>query len=121
MRAVLDVLSALGEVEWVRCVGGTVPLRPPFVAWRFKTPDRTTEERIVEAVQSYRGSTAWVMRKGERNWVIEPADFAAYATKFRVDVEALQSFGTECPSETRQALEDATNLANYLRERLLPH
>jgi hypothetical protein len=120
MKAVLEVLSAVGEVEWVRCVGGIAPLRPPFVAWRFKTPDRTTEDRIVDAVQSYRGATVWRISKGERNWVIEPADFATYARRFRVDVNALQSFGAECPSDTLRALEDAFHLANHLRRRLVP-
>jgi hypothetical protein len=121
MKAVLDVLGALDEIEWARFVGGTEPLRPPYVAWRFKRPDAAMEARIVEAVRSWRGLTEWAMNKGDRNWVIEPAAFATYAANFRVDVEASRQFGIEFPSETRAALEDASSLAEHLRARLLPH
>jgi hypothetical protein len=121
-KAVLDVLALLGEVEWARCVGNEAPPRkePPFVAWRFKEPDDGTEARIVEAVKAYSGGMKWVIKKGERNWVIEPAVFESFARKFRVDIEALRSFGVEFPFETDKALTDIVRLAEHLRNRLVP-
>lgn len=122
MKAVLDVLALLGEIEWARCVGGETPPppEPPFIAWRFKKASPETEARIVEAVSGYSGATEWTITKGERNWVIEPAAFERFARSFRVDVEALQRFGAEYPSETRTALSDAIRLAEHLGARLLP-
>jgi len=119
MKAVLDILASQGDLEWTRCVGGIEPLRPPFVAWRYKTPDEQTEKRIVEAVRSYVSPVEWTVRKGERNWVIEPATFRTYATRFRVDVEALQRFGEEFPSETNAALNDVAGLAAHLQKTLI--
>jgi hypothetical protein len=121
MTAVRDVVGLLGEIEWARCVGGVEPLRPPFLAWRFKHPVERVEQMIVDAVVSYSGVIEWVMRKGARNWVIEPAGFAAYAAKFQRDVDAVQSFGAEFPSQTSAALEDAIRLADHLRRSLIPH
>jgi hypothetical protein len=123
MKPVLDVLALLGEIEWARPVGSEAPetLRPPFLAWRFKSPEPQTEAAIVRAVEMYKGQASWVIEKGERNWVIGPAEFQKFSRGFRRDVEALQAFGQEFPSETRTALADATRLAEYLRRELLPH
>ena len=121
IKAVLDVLIALDEVEWARFVGGDEPLRPPYVAWRFKIPDESLEARIVDAVKTYDGRTEWTISKGRRNWVIGPLAFDKFAKSFQVDVEASRQFGREFPSETREALSDATELARHLRKVLLPH
>ncbi|HYQ01541.1 MAG TPA: hypothetical protein VER96_22865 [Polyangiaceae bacterium] len=121
MKAVLDVLVALDELEWARCVGGDEPLRPPYVAWRFKIPDKDVEMRIVDAVNTYNGPTEWTISKGRRNWVIGPLAFEKFAKDFRVDVEASRQFGRKFPSETRKALSDASVLAGHLRKVLLPH
>jgi hypothetical protein len=118
-KAVRDVLEFQGELEWARCVGSVEPLRPPFVAWRFKTPDESAEKRIEEAVRCYAGLVEWVVDKGERNRVLQPAAFRTYARTFRSDGEALQQFALEFPSETHAALEDIASLAAYLREKLL--
>lgn len=122
MKPVLDVLALLGELEWARPVGSEAPetLRPPFLAWRFRNPEPHTEA-IVRAVELYKGQTRWVIENSERNWVIGPAEFQRFARGFRRDVEALQAFGQEFPSETQTALADATRLAEYLRRELLPH
>ena len=121
MKAIRDVLELQGDLEWARCVGGVEPLRPPFIAWRYKNADEKTEKKIVEAVRCYAGSVEWTVRKGERNWVIEPAVFRTYATSFRVDVEALQRFGEEFPSETNAALNDVASLAEHLQKELVRH
>jgi hypothetical protein len=118
IKQVLDVLALQGDLEWARCVGGGNPPRPPFVAWRFKAPDVELERRIAEAVRSYEGPVEWIVRKGDRNWVIEPSAFWTYAASFRVDVEALQGFGEEFPSETKAALDDAAGLAAHLDREL---
>src|SRR4051812_13310791 len=110
MKAIRDVLGLQGELEWARCVGGVEPLRPPFIAWRYKNADEKTEKKIVEAVTGYAGPVEWTIRKGERNWVIEPAAFRTFATSFRIDVEALQRFGEEFPLETNAALNDVASL-----------
>jgi hypothetical protein len=121
MKYVLDVLASVAEIEWARCVGGEEPWppEPPFIAWRFKEANPETEAKIVDAVKSFSGSIEWEIRQGRRNWIIEPALFAEYASTFRVDVDALRSYGTKFPSETRHALADASRLADYLRSRLL--
>lgn len=121
MKAILEVLRALDEIEWARCVGGDEPLRPPFIAWRFKTPSADAEARIVKAVRTYSGATEWTIKKGERNWVIEPVAFESFARGFRLDIEAIQRFGMEFPFETRTALADASGLAGHLRKALLAH
>ena len=121
MKAVLDVLAALDEVEWARCVGGDDPLRPPFLAWRFKKAAQDFEAKITEALKAYSGATEWTIKKGERNWVIEPVALENFARSFRVDVDALHRFGLEFPTETRTALSDAVELARHLRKTLLPH
>lgn len=121
ISAVLDVLGAIDEIEWARCVGGDDPLRPPFVAWRFKNPRQDVEAMIAEAVVAYSGPTEWTINKGERNWVIEPAKFRQFARNFRLDTEASQRFGIEFPAETQAALYDAAEFAAYLRRALLPH
>jgi hypothetical protein len=118
MKAVRDVLELQGDLEWARCVGGVDPLRPPFIAWRYATPDEKSETRLTEAMKRYAGPVEWTIRKGERNWVIEPASFQEYAKRFRVDAEALQRFGEEFPSDTNAALDDAPNLAAHLRREL---
>lgn len=104
MNAILDVLEVVDEIEWARCVGGDDPLRAPFIVWRFKNPIQDTEERIVDAVKTYSGATEWTIKKGPRNWVIEPAAFDKFARNFRLDVDAKDRFGIEFPSETRTAL-----------------
>jgi hypothetical protein len=121
IKHVLDVLALLGELEWARVVGGDEPLRPPFVIWRFKQPDADTEVSLTRAVHAYSGAVEWAISKGERNWVIAPTGFSAYATNFRVDVEAIKRFGSEFPLQTRQALADAPRLAEYLRRTLVPN
>ena len=122
MKIVLDVLASLGELEWARCVGGTEPLRPPFVAWRFRHPDDGTNEKIVNATRSYVGLVEWVADKEKRNlnwnWVIQPAMLRAHAKNFRTDGEALQHFAAEYRSETHAALDDIAAFAEHLRERL---
>ena len=122
MKAVLDVLASLGEIEWARCVGrdSPPPSEPPFIAWRFKRRDEKAEERIAKAVHAYSGTTRWTIKKGERNWVIEPVAFEEFGRDFRVDVEALRAFGSTFPTETRVALDDAVKLAEHLRTCLLP-
>ena len=119
MKMVLDVLASLGDLEWARCVGGLEPLRPPLVAWRFRNPDESTNERIVKATTSYTGLVEWVADKGARNWVIQPAMFQTYAMNFRTDGEALQRFAVEHPSETYAALDDIAALAAHLQKRLI--
>ena len=119
MKAVLDVLAAVEPIEWARFVGGTDPLRPPYVAWRFTRDDGEVETRIVDAVRAWRGPTEWTIHKGRRNWVIEPTKLARYAARFRLDVEAARQFGIEFPGETCTALEDARSLAEHLRTKLL--
>ena len=122
MRPVLEVLEALSEVEWSRAVGGLEPLRPPFVAWRFKNVgDERIATSISEAVREYQGSVEWTMTRGERNWVIEPASFHRYASSFRVDVDALSRFAAEYPKEARRFLDDVPKLAEHLRRSLMPH
>lgn len=120
IKVILDVLASQGELEWARCVGDVEPLRPPFVAWRFKIPGGSTEMAIVDAVRCYAGPVEWAIDKGERNWVIQPAAFRTYATSFRSDGEALQRFASEFPSETHAALEDIASLTAHLRKELLP-
>lgn len=114
-----EVLEAHGDIEWARCVGGDDPLRPPFIAWRYQRPDARLEKRIVDAVNGYRGRVVWAIRKGERNWVIEPAAFRSYAKDFRVDVEAMIGFGETFPMETRSALDEVSMLAEHLKRELV--
>jgi hypothetical protein len=122
MKAVLDVIRARSEVEWARAVGGLEPLRPPLVAWRFKdASDETTATSISDALRIYRGPVEWVMSRGARNWVIEPARFHRYATDFRVDVDALSTFAAEYPEEVRTYIDDVPRLAEHLRRALLLH
>jgi hypothetical protein len=118
MKMVLDVLALQGDIEWARCGGRVEPLRPPFVAWRYKLPTETTEQRIVEAVRCYAGPVNWVVDKGERNWAIQLDAFRTFARRFHRDDEALQRFGEEFPSETRAALDDAAGLAAHLDREL---
>lgn len=118
LKMVLDVLARHGDIEWARCVGRLEPLRAPFVAWRYKTPDEGKEQRIVEAVRSYAGLVKWVADKGERNWVVQPEAFRTFARNFDTDGEAMQRFGEEFPSETKAALEDAAGLAAHLENEL---
>jgi hypothetical protein len=128
LKPVLDILAALGELEWARCVGGTYPpdrsggyggaSRPPLLAWRFKAPDRQLEQRIVAAVESYSGSVDWSVTTNGRNWSIVPVVFDRYAADFRVDVEAMQQFGQDFPTETKAANDDAARLAEHLEKEL---
>lgn len=121
MKAVLDVLAALGELEWARPVGDVDPLRPPLIAWRFKYADERITASILDAVRAYRGSVEWSMTRGDRNCVIEPAPFKRYAADFRVDVDALSKFAAERPNDARAFLEDVPRFAEHLRRSLMPH
>lgn len=116
LKPVLDILAALGELEWARCVGGTD--RPPLLAWRFKAPDKQLEQRIVAAVQSYSGCVDWSVTTNGRNWSIVPVVFDRYAAAFRVDVEAMQQYGQDFPAETKAANDNAARLAEHLEKEL---
>ena len=122
IKAVLEVLALLKDIEWARCVGDETAssLSPPLVAWRYKTPDAKAEVKIVEAVGNYSGAMGWSVEKGDRNWVISPAEFKEFASGFRLDVDAFRAFGAQYPSRTRLALADAVPLAAHLRRILLP-
>jgi hypothetical protein len=102
LKAVLDVLARHGDIEWARCVGRLEPLRAPFVAWRYKTPDEGMEQRIVEAVRSYAGLVRWVAVKGERNWVIQPDAFRTFSRNFDTEVRQCNALARSSPRKPRR-------------------
>lgn len=120
LKPVRMILESSGDLEWARLVGaGGPPLRPPLLAWRFKTPDPVIEGRLVHAVESYAGTTDWCVRKEGRNWVLRMRAFLEFARGFGSDVDASERFGVEYPAETATAHSDASALAEHIRE-LMP-
>lgn len=104
LKPVIDVLAALGELEWARSVGGR-GTRLPLLAWQFKVPDERLEQRIVAAVQSYSGPVVeWSAVANGRGWAIS-------VKNFRVD-------GGDFPAASRAAHDDAVRLAEHLEREL---
>jgi len=107
LKPVIDLLAALGELEWARSVGG-IGTRLPLLAWRFKVPNEHLERRIIEAVQSYSGPVVdWSADANGRSWVI--------------GVKNLRVDDADFPAASRAVHDDAVRLAEHLERELATH
>ena len=120
---VLKVIAELAPLEWGRCSRAEGPAeatRPPLTVWRFLDAPVDLERDVQRAVTGFAGRIRWEIRKGGRNWVIQPEAVATYPRRgeFRNDIELAIAFGKDHPDIVREAFEDLPQLAKHVMEQV---
>jgi hypothetical protein len=116
---VLQILGALGEIEWGRfAVGATSDGRsqPPVIVVRFA--DGRAADRLAEAVRSYRGAVSWVADNTRRNLVIWPrrVEELFESGRWRTDAELCLELADEDREFSVLSAADAVGLMSHVEK-----
>jgi hypothetical protein len=124
-----DVLQSFAEFEWGK---GSIYIKkdedwqyPPVIVWRYKEKDERRDQLIVEAVESFEGSTKWAIsfrdreRLPGRNWMITPQRLEKFRKEIKDDPDIFDvegAFAATEPEVGEVANREIPQLAEHIKK-----